>query len=45
MNFNDMPISGRYEIRGKTEEIQLGDVMTHVVVHSRSAIPSAFYSR
>jgi molybdopterin-binding protein len=27
-----MPISARNKLRGKVEEIQLGDVMAHVVV-------------
>jgi len=31
--YNDcMPISARNKLRGKIEEIQLGDIMTHVVV-------------
>ena len=31
--YNDlMPISARNKLRGKIEEIQLGDVMAHVVV-------------
>jgi molybdopterin-binding protein len=28
----DMPISARNKLRGKIEEIQLGDVMAHVVI-------------
>jgi molybdopterin-binding protein len=27
-----MPISARNQLRGKVEEVQLGDVMAHVVV-------------
>jgi molybdopterin-binding protein len=31
--YNDcMPISARNKLRGKIEEIQLGDIMAHVVV-------------
>ena len=29
---DDMPISARNKLRGKIEEIQLGDIMAHVVV-------------
>jgi molybdopterin-binding protein len=29
---HDMPISARNKLRGKIEEIQLGDVMAHIVV-------------
>ncbi|HXW92030.1 MAG TPA: TOBE domain-containing protein [Terriglobales bacterium] len=29
-----MPISARNKLRGKVEEIQLGDVMAHVVVRA-----------
>jgi len=32
-NYNDpMPISARNKLRGKIEEIQLGEIMAHVVV-------------
>jgi len=41
-----MPISARNKLRGKIEEIQLGDVMAHVVVRvGENLIESAITRR
>lgn len=41
-----MPISARNKLRGKVEEIQLGDVMAHVVVRvGENLIESAITRR
>jgi molybdopterin-binding protein len=43
---NDMPISARNKLRGKIEEIQLGDIMAHVVVRvGENLIESAITRR
>lgn len=34
-----MPISARKKLRGKIEEIQLGDIMAHVVVRIGDNVP------
>lgn len=46
-NYNDgMPISARNKLRGNIEEIQLGDVMAHVVVRvGENLIESAITRR
>jgi molybdopterin-binding protein len=42
----DMPISARNKLRGTIEEIQLGDVMAHIVVRvSDNLIESAITRR
>jgi molybdopterin-binding protein len=41
-----MPISARNKLRGKIEEIQLGDIMAHVVVRAgENLIESAITRR
>jgi len=40
-----MPISARNKLRGKIEEIQLGDVMAHVVVRVGSNLIESAITR
>jgi molybdopterin-binding protein len=44
--YNDqMPISARNKLRGKIEEIQLGDVMAHVVVRVGDSLIESVITR
>ena len=40
-----MPISARNKLRGKIEEIQLGDVMAHVVVQVGDSLIESVITR
>jgi molybdopterin-binding protein len=40
-----MPISARNKLRGKIEEIQLGDVMAHVVVRVADSLIESVITR
>jgi molybdopterin-binding protein len=40
-----MPISARNKLRGKIEEVQLGDVMAHVVVRVGDNLIESLISR
>jgi molybdopterin-binding protein len=40
-----MPISARNKLRGKIEEIQLGDVMAHVVVRVGDSLIESVITR
>jgi molybdopterin-binding protein len=40
-----MPLSARNKLRGKIEEIQLGDVMAHVVVRAGDSLIESVITR